>query len=148
MENRIYVGDNLDILKSNEIKTFAGKINFIYIDPPYNTANKALSYNDTNNDWFIDISKRLEACYELLSDKGCIFISIDDNELSSLLHLGYKIFNKQNYVGLFITKQAQRSNAKHIYTSILFVSPKTKENCQSSISIDLKTPQNQSKYKQ
>ena len=116
MENKIYIGDNLDVLKSKEIKAFAGKINFIYIDPPYNTTNKTLAFNDTNNDWFIDISKRLEACYELLSDKGCIFISIDDNELSNLLCLGYKIFSKENYVGLFITKQAQRSNAKHINT--------------------------------
>lgn len=116
MKNKIYIGDNLDVLKSNDIKVFTGKINFIYIDPPYNTANKTLAFNDTNNNWIIDISTRLEACYELLSDTGCIFISIDDNELSNLLYLGYKIFKKENYVGLFVTKQAQRSNAKHINT--------------------------------
>lgn len=116
MENKIYIGDNLDVLKSKDIKAYIGKINFIYIDPPYNTTNSNLSFNDKNNTWDIDISKRLEACYDLLSDKGCIFISIDDNELSNLLYIGYKIFNKDNYVGLFITKQAQRSNAKHINT--------------------------------
>ena len=150
MENKIYIGDNLDVLKSNDIKLLTGKINFIYIDPPYNTTNKTLAFNDTNNDWFIDISKRLEACHELLSDKGCIFISIDDNELSNLLYLGYKIFDKENYVGLFVTKQAQRSNAKHINTIHEYVVcfAKNKKKLPKFILIDLKILQKQNKYKQ
>ena len=42
--------------------------------------------------------------------------SIDDNELQSLIEICCRIFGKQNYIGNFITKQAVRSNAKHINT--------------------------------
>lgn len=114
-KNLIYIGDNLKTMKSAEFQFFYGKINFIYIDPPYNTRN-TFSYNDDNDEWSNDIKERLLVAKECLSEEGTIFISIDDNELSSLLYICYKVFGKNNYVGLFITKQAQRSNAKHINT--------------------------------
>lgn len=114
-KNLIYIGDNLKTMKSAEFQSFYSKINFIYIDPPYNTRN-TFSYNDDNNEWSSDIKERLLVAKECLSEEGTIFISIDDNELSSLLYICYKVFGKNNYVGLFITKQAQRSNAKHINT--------------------------------
>ncbi|MBO4694837.1 MAG: site-specific DNA-methyltransferase [Clostridia bacterium] len=116
MNNKIFIGDNLTTMKTPYFNQLKSKIDFIYIDPPYNTTNSKFSYNDKNDKWSDDIYERLKCAYELLSDEGCIFISIDDNELSNLLYLGYKIFKKDNYVGLFITKQAQRSNAKHINT--------------------------------
>ena len=49
-----------------------------------------------------------------LSDDGVIFISIDDNEQAYLKVLCDNIFGKSNFIGSFITKQAQRSNSKHI----------------------------------
>lgn len=112
-KNRIYVGENLKVMSSNEFSNYYGKIDFIYIDPPYNTNNN-FSYNDKNDKWSNDIELRLNKAKELLTDEGVIFISIDDNELASLLNIGYKVFKKENFVGLFITKQSQRSNAKHI----------------------------------
>lgn len=113
MRNKIYIGDNYLTMKSDEFKQYKNLINFIYIDPPYNT-NSNFSYNDSNNEWSFDIQKRLTLAKEVMSEEGVIFISIDDNELSSLLKLCYDVFDKKNYVGLFITKQAIRSNAKHI----------------------------------
>ncbi len=112
-KNIIYIGDNYQTMCHYEFSRFFGNINFIYIDPPYNTKN-IFSYNDDNEEWVKDIFVRLEIARKCLSDEGIIFMSIDDNELSSLLHTCYKIFGKENYVGIFITKQAQRSNAKHI----------------------------------
>ena len=113
--NLIYIGDNYKVLSSKLYDEFKSKVNFIYIDPPYNTNNK-FSYNDQNISWGEDIKKRLKPAHNLLCEEGVIFISIDDNELTTLLSICYDIFGKENFIGLFITKQAQRSNAKHINT--------------------------------
>lgn len=114
-KNVIYIGDNLQTMQHESFHKYYGNIDFIYIDPPYNTHN-LFSYNDDNDEWSNDIKARLEVAKKCLSEEGVIFISIDDNELSNLLYLCYKTFGKANYVGLFITKQAIRSNAKHINT--------------------------------
>ena len=47
--NRIIQGDNLEALKSL-LPEFEGKVNCIYIDPPYNTGNEGWVYNDAVND--------------------------------------------------------------------------------------------------
>lgn len=81
-------GDNLEALTALSY-THTGKIDVIYIDPPYNTGNKDFVYNDSYVDkedgyrhskWLSFMSKRLVIAKRLLSDKGVIFISIDDNE--------------------------------------------------------------------
>lgn len=81
-------GDNLEALTALAY-THEGKIDVIYIDPPYNTGNKDFIYNDSfvdkedsyrHSKWLSFMSKRLRIAKQLLSDKGVIFISIDDNE--------------------------------------------------------------------
>jgi adenine-specific DNA-methyltransferase len=73
--------------------THKGKIDLIYIDPPYNTGNKDFIYNDKyvekedtwrHSKWLTFMNKRLELAKDLLAEKGVIFISIDDNEQSQL----------------------------------------------------------------
>lgn len=115
MKNKIYIGDNYDVLKSTEFEKFSGKIKMIYIDPPYNTKS-CKSYNDKTSSitWGIFMKKRLELSKHLLKEDGAIFISIDDNEYANLKLICDDIFGKENFVGTFITKQSQRSNAKHI----------------------------------
>jgi adenine-specific DNA-methyltransferase len=112
--NNIYIGDNLVVLKDLVSK---GNIKYkmIYIDPPYNTRTKK-TYNDScsYDEWEIFIKERLECAYKLLLKNGCIFISIDDNEMAHLRNICDDIFGNKNFVGTFITKQSQRSNAKHI----------------------------------
>ncbi len=85
-------GDNLEALTTLAY-THAGKIDVIYIDPPYNTGNKDFIYNDSYVDsedtyrhskWLSFMSKRLRIAKKLLSDRGVIFISIDDNEQANL----------------------------------------------------------------
>ena len=101
---------------SKDFDKYTGKIRFIYIDPPYNTSNQTFAYNDKNNLWKRDILLRMGCAKRLLHESGVIFISIDNNELANLLFAGYEIFGKDNMVGILITKQSQRSNAKHINT--------------------------------
>ncbi len=106
--NMIIHGDNLDALKAL-LPQFEGRIDCIYIDPPYNTGNESeqWSYNDNVNDphivqwlgdvvgpegedlcrhdkWLCMMYPRLKLLHKLLAETGVIFISIDDNELHNL----------------------------------------------------------------
>lgn len=100
-------GDNLEALTALAY-THEGKIDVIYIDPPYNTGNKDFVYNDKfvdkedsyrHSKWLSFMSKRLRIAKQLLSDKGVIFISIDDNEQAQLKLLCDEIFGEQKFVG-------------------------------------------------
>src|SRR5690606_14206480 len=85
-------GDNLHALTALSF-THEGKIDVIYIDPPYNTGNKDFKYNDSfvdredsyrHSKWLSFMFKRLQIAKRLLSDNGIVFISIDDNEQAQL----------------------------------------------------------------
>ena len=100
-------GDNLEALTALSY-THEGKIDVIYIDPPYNTGNKDFVYNDSYVDtedsyrhskWLSFMSKRLRIAKRLLSDKGVIFISIDDNEQANLKLLCDEVFGADSFTG-------------------------------------------------
>ena len=121
----IIEGDNLEAL-STLAYTHAGKIDVIYIDPPYNTGNKDFIYNDSYVDsedsyrhskWLSFMSKRLRIAKKLLSDRGVIFISIDDNEQANLKLLCDEIFGLKNFVCSFIWRGGKRNMAKWVSTS-------------------------------
>jgi adenine-specific DNA-methyltransferase len=105
-------GDNLHALTALTF-THEGKIDVIYIDPPYNTGNKDFKYNDTfvdkedsyrHSKWLSFMDKRLRIAKRLLSDKGVIFISIDDNEAFQLKLLLDEIYGNENFICDFIRK--------------------------------------------
>lgn len=102
-------GDNLEALTTLAY-THAGRIDVIYIDPPYNTGNKDFVYNDSfvdredtyrHSKWLSFMSRRLRIAKQLLSDKGVIFISIDDNEQAQLKLLCDEVFGTRNYITSF-----------------------------------------------
>ncbi len=106
-------GDNLEALATLAY-THEGKIDVIYIDPPYNTGNKDFIYNDSYVDkedsyrhskWLSFMSRRLKIAKKLLSDRGVIFISIDDNEQAQLKLLCDEIFSPSNFVGTYFWKR-------------------------------------------
>ena len=85
-------GDNLHALTALTF-THEGRVDVIYIDPPYNTGNKDFKYNDRfvdrkdayrHSKWLSFMHKRLLIAKRLLADTGVIFISIDDNEQAQL----------------------------------------------------------------
>ena len=124
-------GDNLEALKAL-LPRYEGRVKCIYIDPPYNTAkssdkNKAWVYSDNVDDpkikawigqivgdegedlsrhdkWLCMMYPRLKMLQKLLSSKGAIFISIDDNEFCSLKLICDEIFGANNFVKSFIWK--------------------------------------------
>ena len=106
-------GDNLEALATLAY-THEGKIDIIYIDPPYNTGNNDFIYNDSYVDkedsyrhskWLSFMSRRLRIAKKLLSDYGVIFISIDDNEQADLKILCDSIFLPSNFCGQFIWRK-------------------------------------------
>ncbi|MCI6427563.1 MAG: site-specific DNA-methyltransferase [Rikenellaceae bacterium] len=119
--NKIIHGDNLEALKSL-LPEYEGRVNCIYIDPPYNTGQENWVYNDNVNDpkiqkwlgevvgkegedlsrhdkWLCMMYPRLQLLRSLLKEDGAIFISIDDNELANLKLLCDEVFGPQNFVG-------------------------------------------------
>jgi len=124
-KNLYIEGDNLEVLKLLQ-KSYYKKVKLIYIDPPYNTGNDFVykdNYSDnltnyleisgqdrsqsTNTEsngrfhssWLNMLYPRLKLARNLLTEDGMIFISIDDNELSSLLKMCDEIFGEENFIG-------------------------------------------------
>jgi len=106
--NFLLEGDNLAALRLLE-KTHRGRIDLIYIDPPYNTGNKDFVYDDCYVDvedsfrhskWSSFMSKRLEIAQRLLSEQGAIFIQISDIELAQLRLLCDGIFGEENFLNI------------------------------------------------
>lgn len=115
-------GDNLEALTALSY-THSGKIDVIYIDPPYNTGKKDFKYNDSYVDaedsfrhskWLSFMNKRLTLAKSLLSDKGVLFASIDDNEQAQLKFLLDSIFGTTNFLGQLILKTATDNNPSQI----------------------------------
>lgn len=124
-DNVFIEGDNLEVLKLMQ-RGYHGKIKMIYIDPPYNTGadfvyrdsfeeplanylsqinanhqSNADSSGRYHSNWCSMMYPRLKLARELLSAEGCIFISIDDNELPSLRRICDEIFGDNNFVCTF-----------------------------------------------
>src|ERR1700731_3344470 len=131
-DNLINHGDNLEALKAL-LPRYAGKVDVIYIDPPYNTGDEGWAYNDNVNSplmkewlgkdvdrddlerhekWLCMMWPRLELLKELVAEHGLIFISIDENEISNLLLICDEIFGRQNRVETIIWKKSYGGGAK------------------------------------
>lgn len=117
--NLIIHGDNLHALKSL-LPLYAGKVDCIFIDPPYNTGNEGWSYNDNVNSpmlqawlkenpigiedglrhdkWCAMMWPRLKLLHELLGEAGSFWMTLDDNEVHRARAMLDEIFGEQNFV--------------------------------------------------
>lgn len=104
-DNLILKGNNLLALHSLK-ERYAGKVKLIYIDPPYNTGSDSFRYNDNFNHstWLTFMKNRLDISKYLLSDSGCIWIQLDDNEVAYAKVLCDEIFGSDNFVNLISLK--------------------------------------------
>ena len=115
-------GDNFHALTCLNY-THRGKIDVIYIDPPYNTGSDGFTYRDKryleeypdgtiipknhplrHSAWLSFMEKRLSLARPLLKDDGVIFISINEDEYAQLKLLCDKIFLPENYITTFTIK--------------------------------------------
>lgn len=132
-DNLIIHGDNLEALKAL-LPTHAGKVDCIFIDPPYNTGNEGWCYNDNvrsplmqewlkksanpvdkedlerHDKWLCMMWPRIHLLKELLSDDGIFVVTIGNDEQHSLRNILDEIFGEDS----FITTLAWRSRAKPV----------------------------------
>lgn len=142
-KNLFFTGDNLEVLRHLQ-NNYAGKIDVIYIDPPYNTGKDGFVYPDnfeysdekikdmfgiddaqverlkniqgksSHSAWLTFIYPRLKLAKILLNQNGIIFISIDSNEYNNLTEVCDEIFGNTNLVGNLIIKTATDNNPSQI----------------------------------
>lgn len=146
----IVEGDNYHVLTCLNY-THRRKIDVIYIDPPYNTGSDGFTYRDRrflteypdgkkvlkddafrHSYWLSFMEKRLKLARNLLSDRGVIFISIDDNEQANLKLLCDRIFGEGNFVSNMIWQSTAGSNTGTdiiTVTENVLVYCKSKEGC-------------------
>ena len=132
--NLIIQGDNLHALKAL-LPCYAGKVDCIYIDPPYNTGAKDWSYRDDVNapmikewlmanpislddtlrhdKWCAMMWPRLKLLAELLSPEGTIFISINSIELARLKLICDEVFGQGRYIGEFSWKSRNNKDNRN-----------------------------------
>lgn len=127
-DNLLIHADNLIALKAL-LPTHAGRVDRVYIDPPYNTGNQksqTWTYDDrvdsplirdwlnkevtaedlTRHDkWLAMMMPRLRLVRELMADTGLIFVSIDWNELHHLRMLMNEVFGEQNFLAILTWRQ-------------------------------------------
>lgn len=141
-DNMIIHGDNLEALKAF-LPEYQGKVDCIYIDPPYNTGNEGWVYNDNVNDphirkwlgavvgkeaedltrhdkWLCMMYPRLVLLQKLLSPNGVMFISIDDFEQTNLKEICHELFGVQN-VEQYIWCLQDKSESSFVKTAGLTV---------------------------
>lgn len=97
-DNLIIKGNNLLALHSLK-KQYAGEIDLIYIDPPFNTESDSFLYNDSFNrsSWLTFMKTRLITAKELLKKSGTIYVHIDHNEGHYLKVLMDEIFGRDSF---------------------------------------------------
>lgn len=112
-DNVLIHGDNLLALKALE-QEYTGRVQAIYIDPPFNTGEAFDNYDDgiEHSLWLDLMHKRMMMLHRLLSDSGTAFIHIDDNELGYLIALTDEIFGRSNRVSVVTFKQSSVSGPK------------------------------------
>jgi adenine-specific DNA-methyltransferase len=109
-DNVLVQGDNLLALKALQ-QQFAGRVNCIYIDPPFNTGQAFEHYDDgiEHSLWLSLMRDRL-----LLADDGTLFIHIDDNELGYLIALADEVMGRRNRRYTITFKQGSATGHKSI----------------------------------
>ncbi len=137
--NILIEGDNYHALSVLNY-THQGKIDVIYIDPPYNTGgSKEWKFNDQwvdKNDtyrhskWLSFISKRLNLAKNLLKDDGVILISIDDNEYAQLKLLCDSLFGEKQFIGSLVWEKKKKGS--HLDSSITNVKEYILAYCKNS----------------
>lgn len=138
-KNLFFTGDNLEVLRHLQ-NNYAGKIDVIYIDPPYNTGNDDFVYPDSfeysdekikemfgiddeqierlkniqgkssHSAWLTFMYPRLVLAKRLLNDNGVIFISIDSNEQATLREIQEEIFGENQFIAEIVRNTNSSKN--------------------------------------
>ncbi|EAA0223592.1 site-specific DNA-methyltransferase [Listeria monocytogenes] len=142
-KNLFFTGDNLEVLRHLQ-QNYANSVDFIYIDPPYNTGSDGFVYPDsfeytdeqlknmfglnddelkrlksiqgksTHSAWLAFMYPRLYLAKKLLKDSGVIFVSIDDNEQADLKLLMDDVFGEGSFITNFVWEKKKKPSFLNI----------------------------------
>ncbi|WP_375413001.1 site-specific DNA-methyltransferase [uncultured Bradyrhizobium sp.] len=140
-QNLMIEGDNLEVLKLLQ-KSYAAKVKFIYVDPPYNTGSDFVYPDDFRDNiknyleltgqlegdrrvssntessgrfhtqWLSMIYPRLRLARDLMCPDGFIAVSVDDEECKNLAHVLDSIFGEENHVATLVWDRNRKNDAK------------------------------------
>ena len=132
-ENRLIQADNLLALTALE-PLFAERIQCVYIDPPYNTGNEFINYNDQreHSRWLQFMRDRVQILRRLLSSTGVLFVSIGEDECHYLKIVIDEIFGRSNYLGSLIWEKKKKPSFRSkmaVVTEYVLVFAKDKNQC-------------------
>lgn len=114
--NSIVQGDNLGILK--RLRNLGSPFKCAYIDPPYNNQEDYEHYNDVNShdEWLENLSTRIKLIYELLSEDGSLWISIDDGGMQYLKVKCDEIFGRENFVSTLVWERRKSRENRNVFS--------------------------------
>jgi adenine-specific DNA-methyltransferase len=114
-------GENFHVLQALR-STHFGKVDLIYIDPPYNTGNEGWIYNDRyvadqdrakSSKWLSFMERRLLIARDLLKPTGVIIVAVDDGEQARLKILMDQVFGDQNFLANIIWQGSGKNDARY-----------------------------------
>lgn len=115
-------GENYHALEMLQY-THAGKVDLIYVDPPYNTGNKTWKYNDRyvaekdsyrHSKWLSFMEKRLLLAKKLLTPTGVIIVAIGDDEHHRLRMLMDQVFGAGNFISNVVWNGGRKNDSVHV----------------------------------
>ena len=146
-KNLFFTGDNLEVLRHLQ-QNYANSVDFIYIDPPYNTGSDGFVYPDnfeysddqlkdmfalnedelkrlksiqgkaTHSAWLTFMYPRLYLAKKVLKDTGVIFVSIDDNEQANLKLLMDEVFGEINFIATLAIENNPKGRKNSDFISV------------------------------
>lgn len=146
-KNLFFTGDNLEVLRHLQ-QNYANSVDFIYIDPPYNTGTDGFVYPDkfdysdeqlkdmfalsdeeiirlksiqgksSHSAWLTFMYPRLYLAKKILADSGVIFVSIDDNEQANLKMLMDEIFGESSYISTLAIENNPKGRKNSDFISV------------------------------
>lgn len=119
-QNQLFFGDNMDVLRwLIQNQGMKGKIDLIYIDPPFakgahfSSRNQELAYTDVlEGAEFIEfLRSRLILMKELLSEQGSIYVHLDESMAFEIKLIMDEIFGKKNFKNWIVRKKSNPKNS-------------------------------------
>lgn len=116
-DNLLIHGDALNALTSltglpELAREYVGKVKLAYLDPPFNTQQSFLHYDDAleHSVWLTMMRDRLVQIKTLLSPVGSVWVHCDDSEQAYLKAMMDEVFGRANFVTTFIWQKVDSPN--------------------------------------
>ncbi len=112
-DNLLIRGDALNALTSlielpELAREYVGKVKLAYLDPPFNTQQSFLHYDDAleHSVWLTMMRDRLVSTKTLLAPAGSVWVHLDDSEMGYCRVMMDEIFGRENFVATIVWEKS------------------------------------------